>query len=309
VGAILASASLGMLSYVFAMVTASTSRLRDPANIVLLSLAVILVPAFIFWVGRQERLNRPAIIPNSLWHNTVFTCICITVFLSWAVFNAFQFLVTLYFQDVQKLSAMQTSLRFLPMVVSGCLTNVGTGLLVQRTSAHTLVVTAAVITCASPVLMATINTNWPFWYAAFLATFFISRQCGHTLYCQQPLDYIRLPIQDTWSCGRRLQHRGTSRKQCRLGRHRYHCLLCDSFVHVWRQEISGSIDEGLQSQLLGVFWNDAGDAGNRCLGSEKDRKGGTEEGVKVSTALSMGTLHSGIYRRSIFCEGVFWRAI
>jgi hypothetical protein len=58
-----------------------------------------LIPVFIFWVGRQERLGRPAIIPvsyiycanailtlirqNSLWRNTAFTAMCLAVFFTW----------------------------------------------------------------------------------------------------------------------------------------------------------------------------------------------------------------------------------
>jgi hypothetical protein len=119
VGALVASACMTMLLYVFAMITSSTSTIRHVPNIVLLSLAAMLMPAFIFWVGRQERLSRPAIIPNSIWHNLEFTCICITVFLTWAMFNAFGYFTTLLLQDVQHISATQTSLRFLPMVIVG----------------------------------------------------------------------------------------------------------------------------------------------------------------------------------------------
>lgn len=151
------------------MVTAAVSNLRAPPNITLLCVALVLLPAFVLWVGRQERLMRPAIIPNSLWKNTVFTCICITVFLTWAVFNVTQYLLTLYFQEVQELSALQTSLRFLPMVVSGCLTNIGTGLLVQRVSANWLVFGGSAITAASPLIMCFIHKDWPYWYGAFLA--------------------------------------------------------------------------------------------------------------------------------------------
>jgi hypothetical protein len=73
---------LAILSYVFAMITSSTSTIRHLPNIVLLSLAVVLMPALIFWVRRQEHVGHPAIIPNSIWHNLEFTCICIIVLLT-----------------------------------------------------------------------------------------------------------------------------------------------------------------------------------------------------------------------------------
>lgn len=56
------------------------------------------------------------------------------------------------------------------MVFSGCVTNVGTGFLVQRVSANVLVVAAVAITSISPLLMALADPKWPYWYAAFPAT-------------------------------------------------------------------------------------------------------------------------------------------
>ncbi|KAI9801685.1 MAG: hypothetical protein M1833_002367 [Piccolia ochrophora] len=168
-GALLASTSMGLLSYVFAMVTASHTRLKQPQNIVFLCIALALIPLFILWVGRQERLGRPAIMPNSLWKNHVFTCVCIMVAVTWAVLNAITFFMTLYFQEIQGVSALHTSLRFLPMVVAGALTNVVMGIFVNRFPANILVLGAAIISAMSPLLMAVIQPDWPYWYSAFPA--------------------------------------------------------------------------------------------------------------------------------------------
>lgn len=70
-------------------------KIKHPANIALLSLAIALMPCFVLWVGRQEKLARPAIVPNSLWMRAEFTSVCIAVFLTWAMFNAFGYFVTL----------------------------------------------------------------------------------------------------------------------------------------------------------------------------------------------------------------------
>ncbi|RDW75844.1 hypothetical protein BP5796_06665 [Coleophoma crateriformis] len=154
VGATLASTSLALIFYVSAVITGSAARIGDPVNIALLSIGVALLPTFVFWVGRQEKLGKPAIIPNSLWKNVAFTSVCLTVFFTWAAFNAFGYFASLYFQDVQQQPPMQTSLRFLPTVVAGILTNMVTGLLVN---------------CG--VLMALADIRWPYWYAAFPAIF------------------------------------------------------------------------------------------------------------------------------------------
>lgn len=162
-------------------VTGSASSLRDPSNIALLCIAVALLPAFVFWVGRQERLGRPAIIPNTLWRNTIFTCVCISVFFSWAVFYAMQYFMTLFFQDVQGLSAIQTSLRFLPMVFSGAATNIVTGLLVPTVSANLLISVTVGLTGLSPLLLALVDKSWPYWYMAFPATL-LTPICADTLF-------------------------------------------------------------------------------------------------------------------------------
>ena len=88
IGALLLSTSLGLLSYVFAALTGAVTNIKQPTTIALLIAATLMMAAFVFWVGRQERLGRPAIIPNSLWRNRVFTSVCIDVFLLWGAFNA-----------------------------------------------------------------------------------------------------------------------------------------------------------------------------------------------------------------------------
>lgn len=124
VGAVTLSASLGLLSYVLAKVTTSYSRIGDAQNLAILVVAVLLLPTFVLWMQRQERLSRPAIIPNSLWKKTAFTTVCVAVFLTWGAFNSTQYLTTLYFQRVQGISALQASVRFLPMIITGVATNI-----------------------------------------------------------------------------------------------------------------------------------------------------------------------------------------
>ncbi|KAL9108189.1 MAG: hypothetical protein Q9227_007044 [Pyrenula ochraceoflavens] len=169
IGALLASTSLGMISYVFAALTSSTSSIEKPLAASLLATAIALIPAFIFWVGRQERLGRPAIIPNSIWRNRVFTCICINVFLIWGAFNAVETLMSLYFQYVQELSPIQSSLRFLPAPISGALANIAMGLLVHRVRADWTLVVATVLGLASPLLLSFIEPHWSYWAGAGLS--------------------------------------------------------------------------------------------------------------------------------------------
>ena len=167
VGIAIASACVALLSYVFAMVTSSTSTMRHPPTVALLALAATLMPAFVFWVGWQEKLGRPAVIPKSLWRKTTFTSICIAVLLCLAPFNAYGYFITLFIQNVQHLSALQPSLRFLPQVVCGFATTMLTGYLMDKVSAGILVLITTLLSAVAPLLFATASWSWTYWAAAF----------------------------------------------------------------------------------------------------------------------------------------------
>ncbi|GFF61669.1 putative transporter [Aspergillus lentulus] len=169
IGLALSSSGLGILSYVFAVITGDVSSIKRGSNIALLCIATALLPAFLFRMNRQEKLGKPALIPNSLWRNSAFTSICLMVLLSWAVLNGMETILSLFFQNVQQLSAFQASLRFLPNVIVGIVLNLATGLLVHRLRADHLVLFTTFLSAGSPLLMAVIDPHWSWWYCAFWA--------------------------------------------------------------------------------------------------------------------------------------------
>ncbi|CZR65503.1 related to transporter (major facilitator superfamily) [Phialocephala subalpina] len=138
VGALMASTCLALFSYILATLTGAISNIRQPANIALLLLSIIIIPAFIFLEARRGRLNLPAIIPDS-------------------------------FQGVQHTSAIRASLRILPSLLVGFLIQLTTGLFIYRTSPYHLVLLALLLSAGSPLLMALISAYWPYWYATFPA--------------------------------------------------------------------------------------------------------------------------------------------
>lgn len=79
------------------MITSDIGYIRKPANVILLGLSLALVPAFIFWVGRQEKLQKPALVPNSIWKNKAFTTICLMVLISFAVMQSMESFVSLLY--------------------------------------------------------------------------------------------------------------------------------------------------------------------------------------------------------------------
>ncbi|KXH67838.1 major facilitator superfamily transporter [Colletotrichum salicis] len=165
IGAVIMSAALGFLLYVLAMTTSSYTKIADPTNIALLAVTVALLVAFPVWMNLQAKRGRPALIPNCLWRNTALTSICVSIFLCWASLNVIQYFVMLYFQKVQGISALQSSLRFLPHVVMGTLVNIAAAWLVSRIKVQTLGAVSAVITAAAPILMATVSLDGNYWFA------------------------------------------------------------------------------------------------------------------------------------------------
>lgn len=95
IGAFILSIALGILLYVLAMTTSSYRRFTDVQNIVLFTVALILLILFPIYMRYRVRRGKPAIIPNKLWRNIPFTATCIAVFFCWAAFNAFQYFATL----------------------------------------------------------------------------------------------------------------------------------------------------------------------------------------------------------------------
>ncbi|KAI9926191.1 hypothetical protein MW887_004654 [Aspergillus wentii] len=161
VGAGLASAFMALLCYLLAI--------KSAGNIVILCLAVIAAPSFVAWVQYQVKRNRPALIPNSVWKNMSFSTICATVALSNAVINSMELFASLFFQEIQSLSALQASIRILPSLVVGSLLNLVIGFFVHKVPAVWIVAISSLLCAGSPLLMAVIQPSWPYWGNAFIA--------------------------------------------------------------------------------------------------------------------------------------------
>lgn len=133
-----------------------------------------LLPGFALWVHRQENLGRAVLIRNSLWRNKVFTSICINVFFIWGSFNATETLLTFFFQDVQGLTAMSASIRFLPEVVAGAITNILVGLYIHRMNANWLLAASFTASAVSPLLLALMRPSLTYWEFVFPAVSLIA---------------------------------------------------------------------------------------------------------------------------------------
>ncbi|KAF4990276.1 hypothetical protein FGRMN_8584 [Fusarium graminum] len=168
-GTLLASTFMALLSYFLAVISTDVYRVKEASSIVILCLSLISLPLFAGWMHVQVKRGSPALIPNSFWSNHSFTSICATIALSNAVINSLELFASLFFQEVQHLSALNAAIRILPSVVVGVALNFTTGLVVHKIPAIWLIVTTSILTAISPLLMALISPTWTYWSAAFVA--------------------------------------------------------------------------------------------------------------------------------------------
>ncbi|EDP48666.1 hypothetical protein V6Z77_008231 [Aspergillus fumigatus] len=169
VGAGLASAFMALLCYLLAILSADPSRIKSADSIVILCLAALALPSFIGWVHYQVKRNKPALIPNALWKNIAFSSICATLAISTTVVNSMELFASLFFQEVQGLSALEASIRILPSLVVGVLLNLVIGVFVHKVPAFWIATVTSLLCAGSPLLMAVIQPSWPYWGNAFVA--------------------------------------------------------------------------------------------------------------------------------------------
>ncbi|AEO67968.1 uncharacterized protein THITE_2051060 [Thermothielavioides terrestris NRRL 8126] len=167
VGLLFASTGLAMLSYVLASMSSDINNIHQAPSIVLLVISGFSIPAFAAWMHYQSKNNRTALIPNSLWRSRVFTSSCILILLTNAITNCMELYSSLFFQQVQGISALGASIRVLPSLLAGVLTSILTGIFVNRMPVLWTVLISSALSATAPLLMAFIRTDQVYWENAF----------------------------------------------------------------------------------------------------------------------------------------------
>ncbi|UZJ50737.1 hypothetical protein CBS101457_000057 [Exobasidium rhododendri] len=142
---------------------------KSLAVLLCLPISIVILVAFFLWESYQERqtssyeegqvsqaLTAP-LIPPGLWKAPGFAATLACIFFAWLSFNSLSFYCTLVFQEIQKTSPIQTSIRFLPMIGSGLVLNIAGGILVSRINAFWLFLAGSVGCAASCVLFSLVS--------------------------------------------------------------------------------------------------------------------------------------------------------
>lgn len=83
------------------------------------------------------------------------------------MFNALETYLTLFFQEVQEISALQTAIRFLPTPIVGAMVNIFMGLYSHKIRADYTLIFGAVLTSVAALLFCFIQPDWIYWACAF----------------------------------------------------------------------------------------------------------------------------------------------
>ncbi|KIK54808.1 hypothetical protein GYMLUDRAFT_48358 [Collybiopsis luxurians FD-317 M1] len=168
-GAFLSTAGIALLSYALADVPSAPHGWLSPQILAPLFLSILLLLAFWAYETYRESRSLSVLMPPSLWSNTSARMGAITsmVFFGWWSFNCLMYFATLFYQQVQLLTPLETSVRFIPMVISGTITNLLGGWLMNRVSGLPLMLVGLAGNVAAPIIFALIKVDASYWLMAF----------------------------------------------------------------------------------------------------------------------------------------------
>lgn len=152
-GAFLSTAGLGSLLYVLS--TGNEAGWATPWVPVLIVVAVALIIGFIVWERFLEaRNNCSPLLRVSLFQNRDFSASMAVMCMLFASFNGFLVYTTIFYQDYQQLSALQTTLRFIPTGVVGVVMAISIAPILSRVSTVPVLLAGSLSTSLSSLLFA-----------------------------------------------------------------------------------------------------------------------------------------------------------
>ncbi|CAO1631973.1 unnamed protein product [Sympodiomycopsis kandeliae] len=174
IGAFLSTVGLILLTFALADAGSSSKGWKSPFVPAMLPLAALCLLSFGLWEYRAERrsLARRSkmnpLLPTSIWKVPTFTPLLFMVFFAWANFNTVTYFSTLYMQVVQELSPIQAAIRFVPMVISGIVYNVFTGLVMARLHGVILIALGCIGASVACVFYCILSPTTNYWSALFI---------------------------------------------------------------------------------------------------------------------------------------------
>ncbi|EUC64803.1 MFS general substrate transporter [Rhizoctonia solani AG-3 Rhs1AP] len=161
VGAAISTTALVLLTFSLAQSSSAKNGWKTPYIPVILVISVLLLGCFIAWEHYLEtRTTHPPLMRLGLWTRAKgrFATMQLIVFFGWACFTTWIFFVT-----------VGTTVRVLPMTVSGLLCNLVVALVVGRISGTALIAFGCFFTALASLLFAVIIPSASYWAFGFPA--------------------------------------------------------------------------------------------------------------------------------------------
>ncbi|KAK5801151.1 hypothetical protein VI817_003363 [Penicillium citrinum] len=162
----------GLVIVGFAFFSSSLSLAGDAPDgwrtgyvLALFVVGIVLLVAFIYW----QSIAKNALMPLWVWKDRNFSLLMATFCLGFMGFSAVTFFLSLYLQEIKHLTALDITVRLLPMVVSGVLVNVICGLVLHRVSNKLLTGIGALAYTASFLILSFMKEDAIYWAYIFPA--------------------------------------------------------------------------------------------------------------------------------------------
>ncbi|KAJ7496663.1 major facilitator superfamily domain-containing protein [Mycena latifolia] len=168
-GALLSTAGIGMLTYSLAASASAPRGWRSPHIIGLTCASVFILLIFWFYEEWRERKGVSVLMPPSIWRHprARMPATIAMIFFAWWNFNTLLYLCALYYQQVNGLSPLQTSIRFIPSIICGICTNLAGGWLLNRVPGLPLILGAVTMNAVAALLFALLDIHASFWKMSF----------------------------------------------------------------------------------------------------------------------------------------------
>ncbi|KAG8835892.1 hypothetical protein FRC17_000442 [Serendipita sp. 399] len=169
-GAFLVTTGLVLLTY--ALSDGATHGWSSALIVSCLVFSVVFIALFFIW--ERHLINNttfPPLMQLNIWTRAHgrFAAMQLIGFLEWASFTSFAFWIALYYQNYLHLSPILTTVRFLPMAVTGVICNVIVALVVGRINGVYLIGVGTLATSMACLLLAIIDPSASYFQYAFIA--------------------------------------------------------------------------------------------------------------------------------------------
>ncbi|KAK4888454.1 hypothetical protein LTR28_002943, partial [Elasticomyces elasticus] len=169
--------TISLLALMFALTEGNVVGWKTPWVPVLIVISILLIAVFVIWqLYLEKRTTRSPLMKVTIFKNLKVSAANVVMLLFFASFNNFLVFATYFFQDYQGLSAIQTTLRFIPTGVVGLCTIFVTSQILARVSVNYMLIFGTSCVAISSLLFAIpippSTTYWAFGFPAMCLSVF-----------------------------------------------------------------------------------------------------------------------------------------